>query len=119
MFRMSLGRAVARGKAEKRREKILKDLIPFRRPYNLICETRLRKQNSTNTSQATCQQVRARVDFCECEGLSGTSASQEGFLEEENSEFKRKGNVGQRLLCLISGSLFSGRNNVSILQMFG
>lgn len=41
------------------------------------------------------------MDFCECEGLSGTSASQEGFLEEENLEFKRKGNVGQRLLCLI------------------
>lgn len=101
MFRMSLGRAVAHGNAGKRREKILKDLIPFRRPYNLICETRLRKQNSTNTSQATCEQVRARVDFCECEGLSGTSASQEGFLEEENLEFKRKGNVGQRLLCLI------------------
>lgn len=113
MFSTSLGRAVTHGKAGKRREKSLKDLIPFCRPYNLICETRLRKKDSTNTSQATCEQVRAKVDICECEGLSGTSTSQEGFLEEENLEFKRRGKVGQRLLCLIQWARCSQAETMS------
>lgn len=85
-------------------------MIPFRRPYNLIWETTLRKKKPTNTSQATCEQLRAKVDICECEGLSGTSASQEGFLEEQNLEFKRKGNGPEATLSHSMGSLFSGRN---------